>query len=284
MFAKLERYFFQKENRKEGIDILRCFEVSKTCVREREPLCSLLLACASILVPSKRKRLESLCMDLAEQLLSPSKVLDLIRLRTAASNTTSKKKKIATTSSSTFLGGLNGKQVLERCSEESIQITNRASLVLPLHTAAAVAMFTTFQDNTSHRVDKAIALLEQQIVLETLLKTNIYDMKTRKTSSRKKRKVSEQAAKIQTSEFVNIPYGVALWIIERAVSGEGSACSLTLPTRALKTAGLNIRILDSTWCSIIYLLIRIKFRRSTLISEHSLRTLARNKNTREYEY
>ena len=113
--------------------------MSKSCVREREPLCSLLLACASILVPSKRKRLESLCMDLAEQLLSPSKVLDLIRLRTVATTTTSKKKKIATTSSSTFLGGLNGKQVLERCSEESIQITNRASLVLPLHTSAAVA-------------------------------------------------------------------------------------------------------------------------------------------------
>ena len=52
-------------------------------------------------------------MDLAEQLLSPSKVLDLIRLRTVATTTTSKKKKIATTLSSTFLGGLNGKQVLE---------------------------------------------------------------------------------------------------------------------------------------------------------------------------
>ena len=46
MFAKLERYFFQKENRKEGIDILRCFEVSKTCVRSEN-----LFARCFLLVP-----------------------------------------------------------------------------------------------------------------------------------------------------------------------------------------------------------------------------------------
>jgi len=225
MFTRLERFFFMpnsssssSSNNKEQtteLDIRRCFELSKNCVREREPLCTLLLACSSIVVPAHRKRLEILCTSLARQLLNPSKVLELMRMeqRSSSSSTTttkSKKKKSSSSSSETmtdtFMGGLNGKQILETCPNELIDVEKRATLVLPLHTAAAVSLFATFKavETPSAYLKNALTLLEQQIVLESLI--DVDTKKRGRKHSHKKRKTDE-LLEIDSSSFVTMPYG-----------------------------------------------------------------------------
>lgn len=270
MYSRLERYFVETEDKENdennvanvslSLDPTRCFEcISKSEIRERECIPTLLLACASTVSEKHRTRLETLCQGLGQQLLF--RIHELLNLELSEKKS-KKRKTMSLNTQTTFLGGLNGQSVLKTCPSELIDVSQRVRLCLPLHSATAVALFSTFKeesdDKTAGRTKTtttkmAMTLLEQQIILErALLKKQNHKTRGKKNyyqKKEKKRNLNEMTnLDIDTDDFLKIPYGVALWIIERSVSSRNASCTPLLLTHALEVVSLNLTKISSS-CS-----------------------------------